>query len=205
MNKNVLIKLITLAIAGMFHSAEANTVNIKFPNNSNVYTTSVGSFFDANIYVDSFADLGGFDLWLTYNSDNLAAQSLTSNTIFGADTDANFANSIAPNSIHFAEAIAFDSPATAGLNVTGPTLLGTVKFKALTVSPINAAYLISFSSASGFYTFDGTPQGATAQGGNVRVTVAPAAVPLPASVFLFAPALLALFGVQNKNRKMLLA
>ena len=205
MNKNVLIRLIVLAIAGMFHTAEANNINIKFSNSSNIYTTSVGSFFDANIYVDSFSDLGGFDLFLTYNTADLSAQSLTSSTVFGSDTDADFANSISPGSIHFAEAIAFDSPASAGLNVTGPTLLGTVKFKALTVSPINTAYSIGISSSSGFYTFDGTPIGANAQGGNVRVTAAPATVPLPGSVFLFAPALLAWFGVQSKNPKKLVA
>ena len=203
MNKNLMIKLIALAITSFFHTAKATTLSIEFPNNSNIYSTAVGSIFDANIYVDGLPDFGGFDIFLTYNNANLSAQSLTSSTVFGADTDASFVGSIAPGSIHFAEAIAFDSPATAGLNITGPTLLGTVKFKALTVSPVNTAYLINFSNSSAIYQFDGTSIGGTAQGGNVKVTAAPAVVPLPTSAFMFAPGLLAMFGGRKyKARKL---
>ncbi|MBD9356619.1 hypothetical protein [Methylomonas albis] len=197
MNKNVFVKLIALAFVGIFHTAEATTLSLKFPNNSNIYTTSVGSTFDAYIYADGLPDFGGFDFYLTYSSTNLLAQSLTSATVFGADTDASFANSIAPGSIHFAEAIAADSLATGGLNITGPTLLGTVKFKALTVSPINTAYLINFSNPA-IFTFDGTSVSGSTQGGNVKVS-ALAAVPVPASIFLFVPGLLAVFGAISKS------
>lgn len=201
MNKKLFIKLILLSITGIFHTAEATTLSVKFPNNSNIYTTTVGSFFDANIYADGLPDFGGFDIYLTYNSANLSAQSLSTATVFGTDTDASFIQSIAPGSIHFAEAIAYDSPATEGLNIAGPTLLGTVTFKALTVSAINTAYLIDISASSEIYTFNGKSIGGTAQGGNVKVTAVPAAVPLPASIFLFVPGLLAVFGARNSIRE----
>ncbi|MCQ8115861.1 cohesin domain-containing protein [Methylomonas rosea] len=206
MNKNLFIRLLALAAAGFFHTAEATTLSLKFPNNSNIYTTTVGSFFDANIYVDGLPDFGAFDLTLTYNSNNLSAQSLNSTSIFGTDDSAVFINTITPGiggsgSIHFAEDLSPTSSANAGLNITGPTLLGTITFKALSVSAINTAYLINFSASSEIYTFDGTSIGGTAQGGNVKVTAVPAAVPLPASIFLFVPGLLAVFGARKSIRE----
>lgn len=189
-----------LAMVGFFHTAEATTLSIKFPDNSNVYTTALNSVFDANIYVDSLADFAGFDLYLTYDRTKLAAQSLTSATVFGADTDVGFANSIVPGSIHFAEALSFDALETKTINA--PTLLGTVKFKALALTPVGVSYAINISNPA-IYTFDGTSLAGTLQGGNVRVTAAP--VPLPAAAFLFAPGLLGIFGIGRNKAKMAVA
>lgn len=189
MNKHLLTKLMALAMAGFFNSSEATTLSIKFPDNSNVYTTALNSVFDANIYVDGLPDFAGFDLYLTYDRTKLAAQSLTSATVFGAATDVSFANSISPGSIHFAEALSFDAIETKAINA--PTLLGTVKFKALALTPVGVSYAINISNPA-IYTFDGTSLAGSLQGGNVRVTAAP--VPLPASALLFVPGLLAIFG-----------
>ncbi|MEQ1530469.1 MAG: cohesin domain-containing protein, partial [Methylococcales bacterium] len=180
MNKKLIAKLIALAVTGFFHSAEAaTTLTVILPNHTNTFTTSVGSFFDAGIYVDGLADFAGFDFNLTYNSNNLSALTLTSGDIFGADT-VSFANTISPGSIHFAQALSDTSLATSGLNVTAPTLLGTVHFKALAV---NASIPVDITNPQ-IYSFDGTSLAGTLQGAKVIVTAAPAAVPLPVPTFL---------------------
>jgi len=192
-----------LAFVGFFQTAEAATLNLQFPNGQNIYSAAKNSIFDANIYVSNVNDLAGFDFDLTYNSTNLSAQLLTSGNIFGLDT-VSFASTITPGvgttlgRIHFAES----TLSTTGLNITSPTLLGTVKFKALnisqgnflsiTVDPVSPSQLLFLSDGSGPAT------GVT--GGTAHITAAP--VPLPASVLLFAPGLLAVFGVKkNKARK----
>lgn len=188
MNTQIFAKLAIFGLAGYFSTAQAANLSIQLPNNSNLYTTTVGSFFDAKIYVDGLPDFGGFDFKLTYDKLNLSAVSLTSASIFGlADTET-FATDITPGSIHFAEAIAGTSALEAGLNITNPTLLGTVKFKALKTGLNN---LLTITNPV-MYSFDGTSFGFSLLPANVTINAAP--VPLPASVFLFAPALLAVFG-----------
>lgn len=202
MNKHLLFKLIALTMAGFFPTAEATTLSIQFPNNSNVYTTAINSVFDAKLYVDGLPDFGGFDLYLTYDSTKLSAQSLTSAAVFGATTDVSFANSISPGSIHFAEALSFDALETK--TIGAPTLLGTIKFKALALTPVGVSFAINISNPA-IYTFDGTSLAGTLQGGNVRVTAAPANVPLPAAAFLFAPGLLGIFGFGRRKATMAVA
>jgi len=186
MNKHLLTQLTTLAIFGCFSSAQAATLTAQLPGNSSVYTTTVGSFFDANIYVDALPDFAAFDFNLTYNSTNLSAETLASGSIFGADTYT-FANTITPGvgTIHFAEALSGTSLLETGLNITAPTLLGTVKFKALKTNlnnPLNITSPI-------LYSFDGTSLSGTLQGANVTINPV-AAVPLPASFLLMGTGLL---------------
>lgn len=201
MNKHLVTKLIALAIAGVFHSAEATTLSISLPNSSNIYSTAVGSFFDAKIYVNGLPDFAGFDFSLTYNSNNLSAQSLSSGSIFGTDT-LSFANSISTSAstgtIHFAEALSYTSPLTEGLNIAAPTLLGTIHFKALNISTNNA---INITNPQ-VYSFDGTSLAGTLQGASINITAAPvvpAPVPLPASALLFAPGLLSIFAAKKRK------
>jgi len=200
MNKHLLTKLMALTFVGLFQTIEAATINLQFPNGQNIYSAAKNSIFDANIYVNDVNDLAGFDFDLTYNSTNLSAQLLTSGNIFGDDT-VSFASTITPGvgatlgRIHFAES----TLSTTGLNITTPTLLGTVKFKALNISlgnflsitadPISPSQLLFLSDGSGPAT------GIT--GGTVHITAAP--VPLPASALLFAPGLLAVFGFRKNN------
>jgi len=146
-----------------------------------------------HIYVDGLADFAGFDFYLIYNNTNLSAQTLTSGSIFGTDTFS-FANTISPGSIHFAEALSDTSLATSGLNITAPTLLGTVQFKALN---INASIPVDITNPQ-IYSFDGTSLAGNLQGAKVIVTAA--AVPLPASALLIGPGLLAMFGYRKKPR-----
>ncbi len=187
MNKLLFAKLALIGLASYWSTAQAANLSIQLPNNSNLYTTTVGSFFDARIYVDGLPDFGAFDFKLTYDKLNLSAVSLTSASVFGAADTAIFANDITPGSIHFSEAIADTSTLEAGLNIANPTLLGTVKFKALKTGVNN---LLNIDSPL-MYSFDGTSFGFSLLPANVTINAAP--VPLPASVFLFAPGLLAIF------------
>lgn len=208
MNRHLLINLIALTIAGFFHTTEAATLNLQFPNNANIYTVGKDSFFDAKIYVNSVNDLAGFDFDLTYNHTNLSAQSLTSASIFGADTFS-IANTITPGvgaalgRINFAES----TLAFTGLDITTPTLLGTVTFKALNISPSNTVNITANSRyiiPQLLFLSDSSGPATTVQGGTVIITAAaPATIPLPASAFLFASGLLAVFGIRkNKVRKL---
>ncbi|AMK79025.1 MULTISPECIES: cohesin domain-containing protein [Methylomonas] len=195
MNKQTFAKLVLFGLAGCFSTVQAANLSIQLPNNSNLYTTTVGSFFDAKIYVDTLPDFAGFDINLTYNNANLSAVSLTSASIFGAANTETFANEITPGNIHLAEAIAGTSALVSGLQITNPTLLGTVRFKALKTDLNN---LINFSNpAPEMYTFDNTPFGFSMLGANVTINAAP--VPLPASIFLFVPGLLAVFGKRRSK------
>ncbi len=202
MNKHLLTKLMALTFVSLFQTTEAATINLQFPNGQNIYSAAKNSIFDAKIYVNDVNDLAGFDFDLTYNSSNLSAELLTSDNIFGADA-VSFASTITPGvgatlgRIHFAES----TLSTTGLNITTPTLLGTVKFKALNISlgnflsitadPVSPSQLLFLSDGSGPAT------GVT--GGTAHITAAPAAVPLPASALLFAPGLLAIFGFRKKH------
>lgn len=205
MNKHLIFKVIALVASCYFYSAQAATLTTQMPNGNSTYTTTKDSVFDAKIYINSVADFAGFDFNLAYDSTKLSAVSLTSGNIFGADTDT-FANTFAAGSAHFAEALSFSSSAISGLTITAPTLLATFTFKTIATaanSPINILnpILSNFLGDS----FGGTLQGALVTidpAVNPVVVVpppAPAAVPLPATIFLFAPCLLALFGFKKKN------
>lgn len=200
MNKHFFSKAIALGFAAFLSNANATTLTIELPGNTDLYTAEVGSFFNANIYVDGLADFGGFDFNLSYNSNNLSAELLTSASIFGADTEI-FANSISAvggaGKVHFAEAISATSTLESGLNITAPTLLGTIKFKALNAAlnnPLNITNPI-------VYSFDGTSLAGSLRGANVTIIPAqdPPPVPVPAAAFLFAPGLLAIFGRRNRK------
>lgn len=206
MNKHLLTKLMALTFVGLFQPIEAATLNLQFPNGQNIYSAAKDSIFDAKIYVNDVSDLAGFDFDLTYST-NLSAQLLTSGNIFGTDT-VSFASTITPGvgtitpgRIHFAES----TISTSGLNITTPTLLGTVQFKALnfsqgnflniTADPVSPSQLLVLSDGSGPAT------GAT--GGTVHIIAAP--VPLPTSALLFAPGLLAVFGIKKNTARKLMA
>jgi len=200
MNKHLLTKLMALAFVGFFQTAEAATLNLQFPNGQDIYSAAKNSIFDAKIYVNNVNDLAGFDFDLTYNSTNLSAQLLTSGNIFGLDT-VSFASTITPGvgttlgRIHFAES----TLSTTGLNITSPTLLGTVKFKALNISQGNFLSITAdpVSPSQLLFLSDGSGPATGITGGTVHITAAP--VPLPASALLFAPGLLAVFGFRKNN------
>lgn len=201
MNKHLLTKLMALTFVGLFQTTEAATLNLQFPNGQDIYSAAKNSIFDAKIYVNNVNDLAGFDFDLTYNSTNLSAQLLTSGDVFGSDT-VSFASTITPGAtlgrIHFAES----TLSTTGLNITTPTLLGIVKFKALNISQGNFLSISAdpVSPTQLLFLSDGNGPATGVTGGTVHITAAP--VPLPASALLFAPGLLAVFGVKrNKARK----
>jgi hypothetical protein len=200
MNKHILTKLIALAFVCYFHSAQAAIISVKLPGDTSTYSTTVGSEFDANIYINSVADFAGFDFNLIYNTGKLSALTLTSGSIFGAADTETFASSIVPGTVHFAEAISSTSSLLAGLNINAPTLLGTIHFKALaTTGAVNSPLTITNPILS---DFNGNSLAGSIQTANVAITPAP--VPLPASALLFAPGLLALFGLR-KNKAQNLA
>lgn len=194
---NYLLRLVPLVLACFFQGASAAVLSIKLPGNSSTFSTTVGAEFDANIFIDAVPDFGAFDLTLTYNNTRMSALSLTSGSIFGADTDTN-SSAFVPGSgsANILEAISGLSPATAGLIITAPTLLATLHFKALS-SGVNNLLTLSNLIVS---DFGGNPiDNNTLQ--TAFVTINPAApVPLPASFLMFAPSLWALFGFR-KNEK----
>lgn len=195
MNKHLLFKFILLAFLGMLQSAQAAVLTIKMPGNSTNYTTSVGSFFDANIYINTVADFGGFDFNVEYDSAKLSAINFTSANIFGeTETDASF-TSFTPGtgSMNLVEIISFDSILESGLTINVPTLIGTIHFQALDTA-INSLVSITTPILSDFIgdSFGGQAQGAF-------VSIEPAPVPVPASIVFFVPGLLAFFGLNRKK------
>lgn len=216
MNKYILIKLIALAFAGFLNTAQASTLlSIKLPGDALNYTTTVGSLFDAKIYANALPDLALFDFYLTFDSTKLKALSLTSAYVFGSDgTEANpnsttsptviYGNSLtSPGLYHFGETISGTSPTalTAGLNITAPTLLGTIHFQTLATganSSLSFSTNVNTPLILGDFAGNSVIQpGDTFQPASVSIT--PSAVPLPASALLFAPGLLAVFGLRKKQ------
>ncbi len=201
MNKHMLIKFMALAFVGSFQIADAAIPNlsVKLPGNTSVYTSSVGAVFNADIYIDSVDDFALFDFNLSFNSAKLEALSLTSASVFGAADTETFFNAITPGKVHFAETISGTSALASGINIAAPTLLGTIQFKALS-SCINN--FINFTNPI-IATWDSTSLAGSALPANVTISPA-AAVPLPASVFLFLPGLFAVFaGRKHKTRPLI--
>jgi hypothetical protein len=207
MKFSILKYLTVLAMAGFLNSATAATLTIEFPGNSLNYSTSTGSSLDAQIYVDGLPDFGSFDFNIIYDSNKLSALSLDSASIFGAGSDTAYglqslgnyvpytiSTSGGVGDVHFAEAISGTSALTAGLNITGPTLLGTLHFTALATA---ANSLVNITSPI-LSDFAGTQLSGTVQAAYVTITPA-AVVPLPAAVWLFAPFLLAVFAMKKQT------
>ena len=204
MNKYLLPRFIALIICCFLNNAQATPlVTIEMPNGLATDTTTLDSFFDAKIMINSVLDLGSIDFTLTYNNSKLNALSLDSGNIFG------FANGVsnaisAPGTpvwtggkIHFVEAIDGESPLTAGINVTAPKLVATIHFQAIAVgvdSVIDPKSAIISDFFGTLPTYDVNFQQAF-----VTVTQ-PAAVPIPAAVWLFGSAL-AGWGFFGKRRK----
>ena len=205
MNKNTLTKLVTLALVGCFqHAYAAPLLTVKLPGGSVNFTTTVNSLFDANIFIDAMPDLGFFDFTLTFNSTRLSAESFDSASIFGLANTDSITNAIAPGLATLSEQILGTSPLTQGLNITAPTLLGTVHFKALSTVALSPIDFLVNNDTPILSTFDGTSVLGSKQ--NAFVTINPAAaVPLPAAALSFAPALLALFGLAKRKARQLLS
>lgn len=191
MKKYLVTPLLALALMGS--SAQAAVLTIDMPGDNLPFTTTVGAFFDANVYINSIADFGGFDLSVSYSTTKLQAVSLTSAYVFGETETETLASDITPGLVHFAEAISFESSLDAGLAINAPTLLGTVRFKALNTGINNLVDIFNPVISS----FSGDPVGGTKQGAFVTINQAP--VPLPASLYLFGSALLAGFRLRKKT------
>ena len=189
MNKNTVSKLAVLALLWNFHTAQAlPLLNVKLPGNSANFSSNVGSLFDANIFVDAVPDLGGFDFTLTFDNTKLSAQSFDTASIFGAANTETLANTAGPGNVRLSDAISGLSPLTQGLNITAPTLLGTVHFKALSTAVNSSIDFLVNADTPVLSAFDGTSVAGSKQ--NAFVQVKAAVVPLPASLVLFAPALM---------------
>ncbi|MFZ1545933.1 MAG: cohesin domain-containing protein [Candidatus Nitrotoga sp.] len=203
MNKHLVIKLAGLFLACFFSAAQAiPLVTVQLPSYPANYMTTVGSIFDANIFIDSVPDFAGFDFTLSFDSTKLSALSLTSGNIFGAVTDF-FTNSITLSTVNYSEGIVYTEPPP-GLVITIPTLLATVSFQALSTGVNN---LISVTDLVLSDWDGGDPLEASAQGAFVTIDPAvvpppppPEHVPEPASAFLFATGILTLFGLRRQKK-----
>ena len=204
MHKNTLTKVIALASVVCFQHVQAlPLLTVKLPGNSVNFTTTVNSLFDAKIFIDAIPDLGFFDFSLTFNSAKLSAESFDSASIFGDANTESLANTISPGVVRLAEAISGTSPLTAGLNITAPTLLGTVHFKALSTVALSPIDFLVNNDTPILSDFNGNSVPGSKQ--NTSVTINPvAAVPLPAAILSFVPGLFAVFGfAKRKVRKVL--
>ncbi len=201
MNKYLLPRFIALLVCCFLSDAQAALLTTEMPNGLATYTTALDSMFDAKIMINSVPDLGSIDFTLTYDNSKLNALSIDSGFIFGAD------NTATPpgmpvwtgGTIHFAEAIDATSPLTAGINVTAPTLVATIHFKAMGI----AAGVNNVINPTGLILsdFDGNSVGGSFQQAFVTVTQPPAAsVPVPATIWLFGLGLAGL-GFFGKRRK----
>lgn len=210
MNISTLTKLIALGFGCFLNFAQAATLTVEMPGNSLSYNTSVGSSFDAQIYVNGLPDFGSFDFSLSFDSTKLSALSLDSASIFGAGSDTAYVlqsgvdlvpyvitSAGGVGNVHFAEAISGTSALTAGLDIAAPTLLGTLHFTALATGANSLVNIINPILSD----FAGNQLGGTIQ--SAFVSIAPAAaVPLPAAAWLFAPGLLAVFGARKQNTRL---
>jgi hypothetical protein len=202
MNKYLLPKFIALLACCFLNNAQAALITIEMPNGLATYTAPLDSEFDAKIMINSVPDLGSIDFTLTYNNSKLNALSLDSGFIFGADNTATAPGTPVwtGGNIHFAEAIDGTSSLTAGINVTVPTLVATIHFKAVGTGVNNVINPTSLTLSD----FAGIPIGGSFQQAFVTVTPA-AAVPIPAAVWLFGSALagLGFFGKRRKSSQVL--
>ena len=179
MNIQKFLRLAALALVGASNLAQAADFTARLPGDTVNFTTTVGSVFDANIYVNNAADFAGFNFTLTYDSSKLTALAFTSATVFGAPNTDILSNSVLPGSLNLSEAISLSSPLTAGIVITTPTLLATVHFRA---DAVNLNNFLNFDPSDfACSTFNGDSCAAinTAQGANV--TIKASAVPVPAS------------------------
>ncbi len=195
MNKYIFSALIALLFNGYVNCAQASLLSIQLPNGTSADTTNKGSSFDVGIYISSIADFGGFDFDLTFDSSKLAVTEplLTSASVFGlGDATDVFANSLSsPGRYHFAEAIGYDPTAlTQGLTVDlAPLLLGTLHFQALNTGSNSTISIGVHESNTILVDFYGIPLGTSVQAANVTINP-PAAVPLPAAIWLMLSGLL---------------
>jgi len=196
MKNNFKSGMLALILCGVIFDAQAALVTTEMPNGLASYSTQVNSLFDAKIMIDSIPDLGSIDFTLTYDSNKLNALSVDSDNIFGvADTF------VAPDTptwtggtVHFAEAIDATSSLTTGINVTAPTLVATIHFKAISTgvnSILNPTSLI-------LSDFAGNSVGGSFQ--QAFVTIDPTAVPIPPAAWLFVSTMVGL-GFLGKRRE----
>ncbi|MFA5985204.1 MAG: cohesin domain-containing protein [Methylococcaceae bacterium] len=198
MNKYIFSALIALFFNGYVNSAQASLLSIQLPNGTAADTTNKGSSFDVGIYISSIADFGGFDFDLTFDSSKLVvtAPFLTSASVFGpGDATAVFANGLSsPGRYHFAETIDIlsDTALSQGLTVDlAPLLLGTLHFQALNTGSNSTISIGVHGSNTILVDFDGNPLGTSVQAANVTINP-PAAVPLPAPIWLMLSGVLGL-------------
>jgi hypothetical protein len=198
MNKHSFTTLAALAIALCCQNAEAAPLlSVQLPGNVNNYTTTIGSFFDAEIYIDDIPDLGGFDFSLTYDSSKLSAVSFTSASVFGAANTETIDKTLLPGTARLSEAISASSSLTQGLAITTPTLLATLHFRALDLVVDSPLEFFVDANTPIWSTFDGFSVAGSVQGAFVSIDDAAAAVPLPSTILLFAPGAMALFSVKK--------
>jgi len=180
MNKHFKLAWLALALSAGYCDAQAALVTTQMPNGTATYSTTVDSLFDAQIMINSIADLGSIDFTLTYNVSKLNVLSVESANIFGVGET--FIPPGTPTwtggTIHFAEAIDATSSLTSGINVAAPSLVATIHFKAVATGVNNVINPTSLLLSD----YAGNSVAGSFQ--QAFVTVTPAAVPIPAAAWL---------------------
>ncbi len=191
MNKFLSTAALTLCCLFFYH-AEAATLSVDMVPGAGIdasLTSSKGANFAVNILINDVQDLAGFELELAFDSSVLAATSIVSGSLFGADTFL-ISDAISAGKVGFAEL----SLALSGNNYASDSLLATVSFKILAagVSQIDLLNVL-LSDSNGDEL-----QPLTLHGGQVTATDI-GVVPLPGVAWLFGSGLLGLARLARKN------
>ncbi|KJV07799.1 hypothetical protein VZ94_02170 [Methylocucumis oryzae] len=191
MNKFLSTAALTLCCL-FFYPAQAATLSVDMVPGAGIdssLATTKGANFAVNIFINDVKDLAGFELELAFDNSVLAATSIVSAGLFGADTFL-ISDAISAGKISFAEL----SLAFSGNDYASDTLLATVSFKVLAagVSQIDLLNVL-LSDANGDVI-----QPLTLHAGHVTATDI-GIVPLPGVAWLFGSGLLGLARLARKN------
>lgn len=193
--KSYKIWLLGLCMSVASLGAQAAVISILAPAN-----VELGTSFDAQVFIDDVPftvateGFGGFQFDLTFSNADLAATTLVSGDIFGIDTFP------IDNTIDNPGGIASLAETTLGfgLDITTPTLLGTLTF----LVDANAAIGSSNLGLTNVVLSDGLAAvitNVTIQDSSVNIT-SPSAAPIPSSLWLMSLSL-ALCGTWRRARR----
>lgn len=193
MNKHIILKLSAVFFSVYINSTQAASISVDMVPGVGTdpsRTVSLGSVFDVDILINDVTDFAGFEFDLGFDPLILAANSIDSGTIFGADTFP-LTGFINANSISFAETTLALPP---GLDISVPTLLATIHFNAIGAGTSNLDLRNTVLSDSA-----GEPITPVTENDGQLTSQAPVTrAPEPSLVFMLGLGLLGLIGIKRK-------
>jgi hypothetical protein len=195
MNRQILFKLIAMLVSVYINNAQAASLSVDMvpgPGIDSSRIVSLGSAFDVDILINDVTDFAGFEFDLGFDPLILAASSIDSGNIFGADTFP-LSGLINADSISFAETTLALPP---GLDISVPTLLATIHFNAIGSGTSNLDLRNTILSDSAGEPI--TP--ITENDGQLTAQAPVTTAPEPSSVLLLCLGLLSLISIKRKTK-----